>query len=225
MDTNPQARLSPAARDRLRLALALQISVALHLVLIYGLQYGSIERGAPPRAPVIEARLTPLPSSDVPTQVLVKAVDAPVPAEVPDWHPPASPALPAPQETPPEDEAYRPGMPEQAASPTTLDVPLPADPTYYPAREVDEHPVLLSGARPVYPPAAAAANVRGEVMALFLLNEHGIVDDVSIVEVKPPDYPFGEAVEAWLRNARFKPAMRMGRAVKARVVYRVNFEP
>ena len=90
---------------------------------------------------------------------------------------------------------------------------------------MDEHPALISAERPVYPEKAAAANVKGDVLALFLLNENGTVDEVSVLEQNPPGYALGEAVTEWLQHAQFKPAMRHGRAVKMRVVYRVTFEP
>ena len=117
------------------------------------------------------------------------------------------------------------GLPEAAASPTLVDAPLPLDPTYYPAREVDEHPALVSQVRPAYPAKAVKAEVKGDVLVLFMLNENGSVDEVSVLEENPPGYGFDAAVNEWLKQARFKPAMRKGRAVKSRVVYRVTFEP
>ena len=210
----------------MRLLVAIEISLVLHLAIIFGIQVGAVEHSVMP-SPAIEARIVALPpakDAQAPqTQILVKAIDRPVKSRVQDYHP-AVHTAPTEAQKPPT-EAPKPGMPAAAASPTMLDAPLPSDPTYYPASEVDEHPALINGARPVYPEKAAAANVKGDVLVLFFLNEHGTVDEVSVIEQHPPGYALDEAVIEWLKQAQFKPAMRKGRAVKMRVVYRVTFEP
>ena len=210
----------------MRLLVAIEISLVLHLAIIFGIQVGAVEHSVMP-SPAIEARIVSLPpakDAQAPqTQILVKAIDGPVKNRVEDYRPPVH-AVPADAQKL-EAQTPKPGMPAAAASPTMLDAPLPADPTYYPASEVDEHPALISGARPVYPEKAAAANVKGDVLVLFFLNEHGTVDEVSVIEQHPPGYALDEAVIEWLKHAQFKPAMRKGRAVKMRVVYRVTFEP
>jgi len=209
-----------------RLAAAVSVSLLLHALLLFGFRVGQIER---PGEPVhrLEVRLAdvakPVASQDEKQPVLVRAINKPVPAPQPEVRPQPEPQPPQPESSKPA--AARPGMPEQAAGATTLDIPLPEDVTYYPARDVDEHPVLVSGGKPVYPEKAGRDNLKGEVTVLLMLNEQGAADEVSIVEAKPAGYGFEEAVIAWLRDARFKPAMRKGRAVKARVVYHVTFEP
>ncbi len=207
----------------MRLLVAIEISLVLHLAIIFGIQVGAIEKGATPH-PAIEARLVAQPPTpDAKAQILVKAINRPVKSTVQDYLP-LTQALPTDAQKP-EAKASKPGMPAAAATPTMVDAPLPPDPTYYPAREVDEHPVLISAERPAYPEKAAAGNVKGNVLALFLLNENGTVDEVSVLEQNPPGYALDEAVIEWLQHAQFKPAMRKGRAVKMRVVYRVMFEP
>ena len=226
---NTSAQLSPQAKSWMRLVVAIEISFVLHLALIFGIQVGAIERDNAPSG-AIDVRLAPLPAvratpapTQAPAAVLVKAINHPVKSRIEDYQP----ALQAAPGTPQTATSATPqsGMPEAAANPALLDAPLPADPTYYPAREVDEHPVLINNVQPVYPDKAAEANVKGDVLVLFFLNENGTVDDVSVIEQNPPGYGFGQAVTAWLQHARFKPAMRKGRAVKMRVVYRVTFEP
>ena len=211
----------------MRLLVAIEISLVLHLAIIFGIQIGAVERRVMPR-PAIEARIVTMPPAHrtpapPQTQILVKAIDRPVKSRVEDYRPPVRPLSADAHK--PEAEAPKPGMPAAAASPTMVAAPLPPDPTYYPASEVDEHPALISAARPVYPEKAAAANLKGDVLVLFLLNENGTVDEVSVLEQNPPGYGLGEAVIEWLQQAQFKPAMRRGRAVKMRVVYRVTFEP
>lgn len=218
-------------RPWVRLLLTVLLSALLHGALIFAVRVGQIERpGAVSHR--LNVRLTnveqPLPPREEQQPVLVHAIDKASPVPLPEPKPaPPSPQPPSPstepQQAKPSDA--KPGMPEQAAGATTLDMPLPEDTTYYPAREVDEHPVLASGGRPVYPEKAAQDNIKGEVTVLILLNENGAADEVSIIEAKPAGVGFEEAVTAWLRDARFNPAMRKGRAVKARVVYHVSFEP
>lgn len=224
MNSPSPPQLSPAVLARLRLAVMLLVSLALHIVLISALQFGAIERGSRTPAVVIEARLASDTAAEQP--VLLKAIDKPVKSRVQDWAPPpvtAAPPQAAP--APAAAEPYRPGMSKEAAGVTTVDAPLPADATYYHARDVDEHPLLVAGGRPVYPQAASEANTKGEVLVLFMLNENGTVDEASVIEAKPANQGFEQAVIDWLKQARFKPAIRKGRTVKSRVVYRVQFDP
>lgn len=223
MTTTQSAALSPRAKSLIRLLVMVEFSLALHLAIIFGIQVGAVERGSQARQP-IEARLMSAPAEkDAQTQILVKAIDRPIKSRVEEYQQP-------PQAAPSESaksqaEQHKPGLPEAAANPTLIDAPLPLDPTYYPAREVDQHPALVSRVRPAYPAQAVDADVKGDVLVLFMLNENGSVDEVSVLEENPPGYGFDVAVNEWLKQARFKPAMRKGRAVKSRVVYRVTFEP
>jgi protein TonB len=222
MTTTPAPSLSPRAKSLVRLLVMVELSLVLHLAIIFGIQVGAVERGSQARQP-IEARLmSAQPAQDAP-QILVKAIDRPIKSRVEEYQP--SPQA-APSESPKSQaEQHKPGLPEAAASPTLVDAPLPLDTTYYPARAVDEHPALVSQVRPAYPIKAVDADVKGDVLVLFMLNENGSVDEVSVLEENPPGYGFDAAVNEWLKQARFKPAMRKGRAVKSRVVYRVTFEP
>ena len=49
-----------------------------------------------------------------------------------------------------------------------------------------------------------------------------MVDDVSVVEAEPPGVFEGDARRAFL-GARFNPALKDGRAVKARVLVHVSY--
>lgn len=223
-----QSLLTRTRRSTLRLGLALALSAALHAAALFAVRVGKVERPGPV-APKLTVRLAPQPSRpDAPVLQSPPQPDSPVPEPAPQPEAPPvaveAPSPPKPASPAAEGEA-REGMPEAAAGTTTLDLPLPPDPTYYPARLVDEHPVLVSGGKPVYPDEAARRDLKGEVIVLMLLNEHGRADEVSIVQAEPSGMGFEEAVIAWLREARFRPAMRQGRAVKARVVYHVTFEP
>lgn len=234
----PCAQLPAGCRQTYaRLGLMLLLSALLHGALILAVRVGQVERpGAASQRLTVRLAKMDQPVPPPPQQpASPRALERPSPLAQPDARPPAPQAEPGPpsreapaqsaQPQPAKPGAAKPGMPEEAAGATTLDMPLPEDTTYYPARDVDEHPVLVSGGRPVYPEQAARDNVKGEVTVLMLLNEHGAADEVSIIDAKPANEGFEQAVIAWLRDARFKPAMRKGRAVKARVVYHVTFEP
>ena len=205
-------------QDGIRLAFAALISLALHLLIILELQVGAVEQGGQPHR-VIEARLMPRAATGAASEVLVKAIDGPVKSQVQNYQPPPD-VIPNPTQKA-VDEAPKPGIPEAAASPILLDAPLPLDTTYYDAKEVDIPPKKLGD--PVYPEQAAQLNISGKVRVRLLLNENGGVDEATVIAVDPPDWGFDEAVLAYLKTGRFKPAMRKGRAVRSTVDYELKF--
>lgn len=222
MTTSQSATLSPRAKSLLRLLVMVEFSLALHLAIIFGIHVGTVERGAVARTP-IEARLMPAPDDKAAQMhILVKAIDRPIKSHVDDYLPPQ--ATPSPSKEP-APEPQQPGLPESAASPTLLEAPLPPDPTFYPSREVDVPAAWAIKPNTQYPAQADKESIKGEVLMLLLVDEHGKVLEASVVEVKPSGYGFEEAAMASVAQARFNPAMRKGRAVKSRVVYRVSFEP
>ena len=200
-----------------RLALALLISLVLHLLLIFGVHVGAVEQAGKPRQ-VIEARLVPQAATNV-SEVLVPAIEGPVKSQVQDYEPtPEVVSSPSPS---PVAETAKPGMPAAAASPVLLDVPLPVDATYYGLKDVDTPPSKLGD--PLYPEQAAKLNIRGKVQVRLLLNENGGVDEATILAVDPPGWGFDQAVLDFLKAGRFKPAMRKGRAVRSTVNYELEF--
>ena len=200
-----------------RLALALLVSLMLHLLLIFVVQVGAVEQGGKPRR-VIEARLVPQAASDA-SEVLVKAIEGSVKTQAQDYQP-APEVLPSPAQTTAEETAKS-GMPAAAASPVLLDAPLPVDATYYGLKEVDTPPSKLGD--PLYPEQAAKLNIRGKVQVRLLLNENGGVDEATILAVDPPGWGFDKAVLDFLKVGRFKPAMLKGRAVRSTVNYELEF--
>jgi periplasmic protein TonB len=96
------------------------------------------------------------------------------------------------------------------------------DPTYYPAKQLDVYPEPLMPIRLQYPDSAVSAQVNGRLLLLILIDEFGVVTDVSAVEADPPGY-FEDAAGAVFRDIRFKPAMKQGRAVKCRVLVQVRY--
>lgn len=198
------------------MSVAFLISLALHALIIFGLRVGAVEQGGKPRR-TLEARLVPWPAGE--TEVLLKAIEGPVKSQVQDYEPPAPDTSSAEQAS--AGAAPRAGIPEAAASPTMVDVPLPLDTTYYSLKEVDVRPKQLSD--PVYPEQAARLQIGGKVRVRVLLNENGGVDEAAILEVDPPDWGFDAAVLQHMKTARFKPAMRKGRPVRSTVEYVLEF--
>ena len=93
------------------------------------------------------------------------------------------------------------------------------DPTYYPARQLDVYPALAGTLEVRYP---GAADAKGRVLLLVLIDAAGLVDDVSVVESEAPGYLEDDARRA-LGAARFKPALRRGLPVKSRLLVEIDY--
>ena len=202
----------------------LEVSLALHLAIFFGIQIGAVERVGEARKPIVVQLAPATPAQEaLSQQILLKAINRPIKSQVTDFEPP--PQAEASDQSKAQVAQTQPGLPEAAATPALIDVPLPADPTFYPSRDVDVPAGWAN--RPVtsYPPQAEKANIKGEVLVLLLVDELGKVQEASVVEVTPPGFGFEEAAMASVGQARFKPAILKGQAVKSRVVYRVTFEP
>jgi len=201
-----------------RFALVLAVSLALHLALILGVQIKSAQQSGKTQ-PVMEVRIARQAgeassvelSTGVASVVQVtnesKTVE-PV-RDQQELPPPAMPASPA-------VEPANPLLP-------ALEVPLLEDPTWYPAKQVDVHPAALHPIKPVYPEKGVELGVDGKVVLLLLIDETGLVKEVSVMEADPEGI-FEESALAAFRNARFAPAQKNGRAVKSRVLIRVSYE-
>jgi outer membrane biosynthesis protein TonB len=110
-------------------------------------------------------------------------------------------------------------MPATAVAPPGADAPAvlrAPDPTYYPARELDAYP---QPARPLALDRPAGA---GSIRLLLLIDEHGVVNDVSLVEADAAGH-LEETLRAALAATRFLPAQKDGRAVRSRIVLSVSF--
>ena len=201
-----------------RFALALLASLALHLALILGVQIKAAQQSGKTQS-VMEVRIeraagevsSVLFSASEPAVVQVtKESESLEPVrdqkEVP---PPAMPASPAVEQASPLLPA--------------LEIPLLEDPTWYPAKQVDVHPTALYPIKPGYPEKGVELGVDGKVVLLLLIDETGLVKEVSVMEAEPEGV-FEESALVAFRNARFAPAQKNGRAVKSRVLIRVSYE-
>jgi periplasmic protein TonB len=210
-----------------RLCVACTLSLLLHVTLLAGIPVNPTG-GLPKVVSLITARLEPaapvstdggpatMQGETAAERVALVPAD-PAPAAAVAGSKPAS-ASPTAESQPESQRAIEP-----ISSPSTgIDVPLIRDPTYYPSKQLDVYPQPLTPIRLDYPDAAASARVDGRLTVLLLIDEFGVVNDVSVAEAKPEGY-FEEATVAVFRAARFSPAQKQGHPVKSRVMLQVKY--
>lgn len=200
-----------------RFALTLAGSLILHFALIFGLQIRALPTDRIPAA-VIQVRLVE--SHAVPPDAVPVAQTPPASPEAMELTPEPAPANPVAPPTPLLASA---APSESAQHLPSIEIPLIEDITYYPAQQVDVHPAALQAIQPSYPDVAANAGVSGSVILLLLLDEGGMVRDISVQEANPPGH-FEESAITAFRNARFTPAQRNGKVVKSKVLIKVSYE-
>jgi periplasmic protein TonB len=205
---------------------ALWISLGLHGALIALVQVAP--QPQPGGETVIEARLENVPQETVPVPVLtpaIKTVDtvgitvsahtpSPVAEELPSPEP--TPLAPGPRTEPATQTLVEPQGPR-------LEIPVAVDLTYYSAREVDVHPRALYPIEPDYPEEAERQRLSGSVRLRLKLEESGQVSEIEVVEANPPGF-FDESAREAFRNARFSPAQKNGRPVRALVIIEVKYD-
>lgn len=96
------------------------------------------------------------------------------------------------------------------------------DSTYYAARQLDSYPELVTALDLKFPANVDLAVSAGHVLLLVLIDAQGRVNDASVVEAAPPGV-FEDAATHALLSARFKPAVKDGRAVRSRLVVHVTY--
>jgi protein TonB len=151
-------------------------------------------------------------------------VSEPVPEPPPERATATSLATAAPATAPREQDTT--DAPEQAASPS----PAPAaaitsavDLTYYNVRELDVQPRALREIVPDYPSQADRQRLSGKVRLQLKLEADGRISDIEVVSATPPGVFDASTIEAF-RAARFAPAQKAGRPVRARVVIEVLYD-
>jgi protein TonB len=190
------------------------ISLLLHLVLASSFTGRSVggPRGGDTPAQFLTARLirdaSPFPAPAVP-QV---SEDAAPPQQV--WE------IPVQSQFSPDVSAESASAESAAAAGAPLtDAP---DLTYYAARQLDIYPALASVLDLRYPEHASAARVTGRAAIVLLIDHTGTVNDVTVIEADPPGY-FEEDVRRAFMAARFRPALKGGRAVRSRVIVNIDY--
>lgn len=230
-----------------RVLVAVWISLGLHAALI------ALVQVAPPAAislgePVIEARLMskqaalpavatppPVPAMNTPEAI---PVDSPLlkPSKTAESLPVAKPEIaplvqaappaqtPPSQIQPPAESAVTEPQPAPAAAPTPAAVITSSvDLTYYSARDVDVHPRALHEVVPVYPAEADRQRVSGKLRLQLKLQADGRVSDIEVLSATPPGVFEESALQAF-REARFSPAQKKGRPVRALVQIEVVYD-
>jgi TonB family protein len=86
---------------------------------------------------------------------------------------------------------------------------------YYDGTQLDTPPHLLGEVQQIYPARARTADIQGSVTLSLLIDEHGEVNKVSVLDAQPPGY-FEHAALDMLRNQRFTPALLHNQPVKSR---------
>jgi protein TonB len=210
----------PASR---RLLLALAMSGALHLSLLYTVRF--VPPAPAPSPPSLHARLL---LNDVPAQRRVAPAE-PYPARRERLRHAvhtgaAMPSLQTAATVSPARGEFGQTAIDAPAAPAELELPLPLDLTWYPVRQLDVLPQPLVVPQPAYPEQAAVQSVRGEVTLLVLVDEAGAVHEVSVVDAQPEGY-FEDAARTAFQAVRFEPARKDGRAVRSRILVKVAFEP
>jgi protein TonB len=220
----------PAIPPRLQRPLAAAwISLGLHAAVIALVQVAP--PGAADRAEsVIEARLVPThaapPAADTPP---VAPEDAPqavpqlAPSTTVEALPVAEPLAPPPAQPAPPAAPSQPADPAPAAAAPAAAITSSVDLTYYDARAVDVHPRALREIVPDYPEDADRRQLSGKVRLQLKLEADGRVSDIEIVHADPPEV-FDESALRAFRHARFAPAQRNGRPVRARVLIEVVYD-
>lgn len=229
----------PSIPARLRRPLAaLWISLGLHAAVIALVQVVP-PAGVSVEAPVIEVRLvapSPAPAANAPPPppVAPEPDVAPVAQLAPSPAPEALPvAPPQPAVASPPAVAPPPAVPaaaETAPAPSPAAAPVPAaaltssvDLTYYNARDLDVQPHALRVIRPDYPAEADRQRVSGTLRMQLKLEADGRVSDIEVVSATPPGVFEDSAIKAF-RDARFAPAQKNGRPVRALVVIEVVYD-
>jgi protein TonB len=233
-DTLDESTIPPRLRRPLA---AVWISLGLHAALI------ALVQVAPPASTfsaedVIQARLVSTPAALPVAAPLPPAPESPdepakespllAPSEQAEPLPVASPpAEPQPPATPPPAALPADSLP--AAAPPAARAPAPAamtsavDLTYYSARDVDVHPRALREIVPDYPPDADRRRLSGKVRLQLKLEADGRVSEVEVVSAQPAEVFNDSALKAF-REARFAPAQKNGRPVRALVLVEVLYD-
>lgn len=102
--------------------------------------------------------------------------------------------------------------------------PAVADSRHYPANELDVRPGIKVRVNPAYPARAARANVSGKTVLRLYIDVNGMVERVEVERATPAGYGFEESAATAFRGARFSPAMKDGKRVRALMRIEVSFD-
>lgn len=174
------------------------------------------------REPESESLAEPEPEPEPITVQAELADPEPAPVEVAAV-PPAARPLPSPPAASAPPVVAPPATAAKESQRSLVEIPTAVDLAYYSAREVDVLPRALRDIRPEYPTEADRRRLSGSVKLQLKLEADGRVSDVEVVESTAPGM-FDESALAAFRQARFSPAQRNGRPVRARILIEVKYD-
>ena len=102
---------------------------------------------------------------------------------------------------------------------TAITAASAVDAKYYSARELDVYPAPLA---PLVGSLPAPARSRGYALLAIMLDATGAVTQVQLLEAEPAGFFDDDGVRS-IASARFTPALKNGRAVKTRIVVRIDY--
>ncbi|MBU1265852.1 MAG: energy transducer TonB [Gammaproteobacteria bacterium] len=203
---------------------------------------------SPPAVLPAEETAPAVPAVDMQTDPPPEAVPVPAPSEAADALPVAEPLAPPPVEQPaatstaeaPAASAANPAIAPPAAPAPAASFPPPAaaapaastpaatittavDLTYYGARDVDVPPRALREIVPDYPAVADRERLSGTVRLQLKLEADGRIGAIEVVSASPPGVFDESAIKAF-GDARFAPAQKNGRPVRALVLIEVVYD-
>ena len=207
--------------EKCGLALALAVSAAVHLSLIFGIAARS--PAGPPGSSSILARVEPVEAGRPAAPGQAAALSAEPIVRRGDALAPAG-ARVSPRPTASTTAARPVALAPAESLLPTAELLVPADAAWYEVKDLDVLPRALTPLRPTYPSMDGKAQSGGTVILLVLIDETGQVREVSAVKADP-EADLGPAAIATFADARFSPGQRDGRAVRSRMLVRVTFEP
>jgi protein TonB len=178
---------------------------------------------APPVPRRVRSETVVLPAAEPEAEPLAEAAEPLAEAAEP-LAEAADPELPAPASLAVDPPAEPPSAAVPAAAPAPLAALTTAvDLTYYGVRDLDVQPRALREIVPDYPAAADRQRLSGKVRLQLKLEADGRISDIEVVSATPPGVFDASAIQAF-REARFAPAQKNGRPVRARVVIEVLYD-
>ena len=210
-------RIGYDPRARYRLAAALTASVIVHAWFVHG--YGERERSRPAAAG------SPIHATLVNTDIAVSE-NAPRRSETAEIQAEKTATdvvriVPAPGREPMQQRRGVEVARAVSAEAQLSALPTPQDPTYYSARSLDVFPARLT-AWDTSAIRAAAQGAGGSVRVMLLIDEVGAVNEVESVQGAALG-SIDIAIRDLFLTARFSPARKDGRVVKARVLVNLDF--
>jgi protein TonB len=119
------------------------------------------------------------------------------------------------------------GASRPAPAAATIQAPAPpamADSPHYPSNELDVRPGIMVRVQPAYPERAARENVSGKAVVRLYIDVNGAVERVEVERATPAGYGFEDSAASAFRSARFSPAMKGGKRVRAQMRIEVSFD-